>query len=29
MNATEVEERNNGNEKEREQSDNLVIMIDD
>ena len=29
MNATAVEERNNGNEKEREQSDNRVIMIDD
>ena len=29
MNATVVDERNNGNEKEREQSDNRVIIIDD
>ena len=29
MNATVVDERNNDNEKEREQSDNRVIIIDD
>ena len=29
MNATVINERNNGNEKEREQSDNSVIVIDD
>ena len=28
-NATVVDQRNNGNEKEREQSDNSVIIIDD
>ena len=29
MNSTVVDERNKGNEKEREQSDNSVIIIDD
>ena len=29
MNATVVDERNNGNEKKREQSDNSVIIIDE
>ena len=29
MNATVVDERNSDNEKEREQSDNRVIIIDD
>ena len=29
MNATVVDERNDDNEKEREQSDNRVIIIDD
>ena len=29
MNSTVVDEQNNGNEKEREQSDNSVIIMDD